>query len=84
MPTQLWVRAPVPGPLMVCHPVRGPGLGGAFPLLEGGPVWSHRSREELEGLWEQSPALSFVSSQRVPSPSKHTHTWLTPSPRTLL
>ena len=74
MPTQLWVRAPVPGPRKLCHPAWGPGVGGSLPSAGRGPRLESKEQGRAGGLWEQSPAPSFVSSRKSHRPSTHTHT----------
>lgn len=74
MPTQLWVRAPVPGPRMVCHPVRGPGVGGSLPSAGRGARLESQERGRAGGPLGTEPCPELCQLTAVPSPLKtHTH-----------
>lgn len=74
MPTQLWVRAPVPGPRMVCHPVRGPGVGGSLPSAGSGARLESQEQGRAGGPLGTEPCPELRQLTAVPSPLKtHTH-----------
>lgn len=74
MPTQLWVRAPVPGPRMVCHPARGPGVGGSLPSAGRGARLESQDRGRAGGPLGTEPCPELCQLTAVPPPLKtHTH-----------
>ena len=71
MPTQLWVRAPVPGPRKLCHPARAPG-GGSLPSAGrgSGVTGAGKSRRALGT--EPCPELCQLTAEPS-SLNTHTH-----------
>ena len=72
MPTQLWVRAPVPGPWKLGQSAQGPRVEGSLPSAGRGPRLGSQEQRRAGGLLGTEPCPELCLLRAVPLPL-HTH-----------